>query len=151
MAMSVQAELVSEDEPQESVVAEINITPLTDVFLVLLIISLVALTATSEKAIAREGLDVTPPRSDTAALIRKENAPVLTVTKSGEVYLDRKRIELAAVEAEVRQALAEHKTDTVLVRGDTSAQLGTAVRVMSLARKAGARTIDVLTAPGDAK
>jgi biopolymer transport protein ExbD len=150
MAISVQAESPSGDEePAEAVVAEINITPLTDVFLVLLIISLVALTATSEKAVARDGFAITPPRAEAAQAIRNQNAPVLSVTRAGEIYLDRKKVALPEVEADVRQALKDRSTDTVLFRGDTSAQLGTAVRVMSLARKAGARNINVLTAPGD--
>jgi len=150
MAITVAAETnqASDEEPQEVVVAEINITPLTDVFLVLLIIALVALGASSETAMARQGLHVTPPRSDVATAIAKA-APVLTVTKTGEIYLDRTRVELAGLEAAVRQALAGG--DTVLVRGDTSAQLGTAVRVMSIARKAGARNINVLTSPGDSQ
>jgi biopolymer transport protein ExbD len=147
MAISVQAESPSGDEePSEAVVAEINITPLTDVFLVLLIIALVALTATSEKAV---GFAITPPRAEAAQVIRNQNAPVLSVTRAGEIYLDRKKVALPEVEAEVRQALKDRSTDAVLFRGDTSAQLGTAVRVMSLARKAGARNINVLTAPGD--
>jgi biopolymer transport protein ExbD len=150
MAINAQIEAIDEEQP-EAVVAEINVTPLTDVFLVLLIISLVALTATSEKAIAREGLAITPPRADTAQVIKAEKAPVLTVTKEGGVYLDGKKVALAEVEAEVRGALATARTDVVLVRGDTSAHLGTAVRVMSLARKAGARTINVLTSPADSK
>src|SRR5262245_48509715 len=152
MAISIQADsLPADEEPSEAVVAEINITPLTDVFLVLLIIALVALTASSEKAVPRDGLAITPPRSDTAQTIKSGNAPVLAVTKAGEIYLDGNRVELSGVEAEVRRALEHRQTDTVLVRGDTSAQLGTAVRAMSLARKAGARTINVLTAPGDSQ
>jgi biopolymer transport protein ExbD len=131
------------------VVAEINITPLTDVFLVLLIIALVALTAGTERAVPREGFAITPPRADTAQTIRKDNAPVLAVTRTGEIYLDHKKVELPALEAELRRTLKDRQSDTVLVSGDTSAQLGTAVRVMSLARKAGARTINVLTAPGN--
>jgi biopolymer transport protein ExbD len=150
MAISVQADsLPSDEEPSEAVVAEINITPLTDVFLVLLIIALVALTASSDRAVPREGVAITPPRADTAQAIRKDNAPVLAVTRTGEIYLDRKKVELPALEAELRQALKDRQSDTVLVSGDTSAQLGTAVRVMSLARKAGARTINVLTAPAN--
>jgi biopolymer transport protein ExbD len=151
MAIGAQVE-ANDEEPQDGVVAEINITPLTDVFLVLLTICLVALTATSEKAVAREqSLQVIPPRSEVSSPLPQKRAPVLTVTKAGEIYLDHTRIELGAVEAAVGQALAAGHTDTVLIRGDTSAQLGTAVRVMSLARKAGARNINVLTAPGESQ
>jgi len=152
MAMTAPAEnnQVSEgcDEPQEGVVAEINITPLTDVFLVLLIIFMVTSTAMTEsKAAADTGVEVTPPRSDAASVIKKRVDPVLTVTAAGDVYLGREKVDVASLEPAIRKALADGETQTVLLRGDTSAQLGAAVHVMSIARKAGAKNIHVLTSP----
>jgi biopolymer transport protein ExbD len=135
------------EECQEgSVVAEINITPLTDVFLVLLIIFMVTSTAlTQSKAVADTMVHVTPPSAQAATPIPAKPAPVVTVTRAGEVYLGRDKVDIAGLEAAIRQALSRDHGDTVLLRGDTSAQLGTAVKAMSIARKAGARNIQVLT------
>ncbi len=82
-----------EGETSEAVVAEINITPLTDVFLVLLIIFMVTTTAVvdAEKA-NREGVKVALPKANAAGPVTKKRSdPVLTITKNGELYLFAKR------------------------------------------------------------
>ena len=134
----------------ESVVAEINITPLTDVFLVLLIIFMVTSTALVEsEAASRAGVKVVLPKANTAGPVsQRRSDPVLTVTKANEVYLGSKKIEIANLEAEIRKALTDVGSETLLIRGDKSVLLGAAVDIMSVAKKAGASHIAILTAPG---
>jgi biopolymer transport protein ExbD len=134
----------------EAVVAEINITPLTDVFLVLLIIFMVTSTALVEsEAASRAGVKVVLPKANTAGPVsQRRSDPVLTVTKSNEVYLGSKKIEIANLEAEIKKALTEVGSETLLIRGDKSVLLGAAVDIMSVAKKAGASHIAILTAPG---
>ena len=139
------------EECHEGVVAEMNVTPLTDVFLVLLIIFMVTSTSlTQSKAVADSAVPVTPPRAEGVAPLAGKSPVVLTVTRGGDLYLGRRKIALGDLQSAIGRALSDGATDTVLLRGDTSAQLGTAVRAMAIARKAGARNIQVLTAPGDA-
>ncbi|HXI56572.1 MAG TPA: biopolymer transporter ExbD [Polyangia bacterium] len=134
----------------ESVVAEINITPLTDVFLVLLIIFMVTSTALVEsEASSRAGMKVVLPKANTAGPVsQRRSDPVLTVTKSNEVYLGAKKIEVANLEAEIHKALTDVGSETLLIRGDKNVLLGAAVDIMSVAKKAGANHIAILTAPG---
>lgn len=131
----------------ESVVAEINITPLTDVFLVLLIIFMVTSTALVESEVAsRTGVKVALPRANAAGPVTKKRTdPILTVTKNNELYLYSRRIEPKGLEAEIRKALADVGSETLLIRGDKSVLLGNAIDVMSVAKKAGARTLAILT------
>jgi biopolymer transport protein ExbD len=138
------------DGSGENVVAEINITPLTDVFLVLLIIFMVTSTALVEsEAASRAGVKVVLPKANTAGPVsQRRSDPVLTVTKANEVYLGSKKIEIANLEAEIRKALTEVGSETLLIRGDKSVLLGAAVDIMSVAKKAGASHIAILTAPG---
>jgi biopolymer transport protein ExbD len=137
------------DAGAENVVAEINITPLTDVFLVLLIIFMVTSTALVESREAASGVKVVLPKANTAGPVsQRRSDPVLTVTKSNEVYLGSKRIELANLEGEIKKALTEVGSETLLIRGDKSVLLGAAVDIMSVAKKAGANHIAILTAPG---
>ena len=78
----------------ESVVAEINITPLTDVFLVLLIIFMVTTTAAvdAEKA-AREGVKVALPKADAAGPVTNKRAvPILTITKENKLFVFTKEV-----------------------------------------------------------
>ena len=138
-----------EGEGNETVVAEINITPLTDVFLVLLIIFMVTSTALAESEIAsRAGMKVVLPKANAAGPVsQRRSDPVLTVTKAGELFLGARKIESANLEAEIRKALADVSSETLLIRGDKNLQLGAAVDVMSIAKKAGAVRIAILTAP----
>jgi biopolymer transport protein ExbD len=138
------------DVGNESVVAEINITPLTDVFLVLLIIFMVTSTAMVESEVAsRSGMKVVLPKANAAGPVSQRHSdPVLTVTKGNELYLGSHKVDAANLEAEIRKALGEVGSETLLIRGDKSVLLGNAVDIMSTAKKAGASHIAILTAPG---
>lgn len=137
----------SEGEGKESIVAEINITPLTDVFLVLLIIFMVTSTAIVESEVAsRTGVKVALPKSNAAGAVTKRRTdPVLTVTKSNEIYLMNRKVDPANLEEEIRKALTEVESETLLLRGDKSVFLGAAVDLMAVAKKAGAKNIAILT------
>ena len=137
------------DIGSETVVSEINITPLTDVFLVLLIIFMVTSTALVEsEASSRAGMKVVLPKANAAGPVsQRRSDPVLTVTKGNEIYLGSKKVEPAALEAEIRKALENVGSETLLIRGDKNVLLGAAVDIMSTAKKAGASHIAILTAP----
>ena len=151
MGMSVQIEDASagESEPDvsETVVAEINITPLPDVFLVLLIIFMVTSTAIVESEISsRTGVKVALPKANAAgAVTKKRTDPILTVTKSNEIFLFSKKVEVANLEQEIRKALNDVGSETLLLRGDKNVFLGEAVDLMAIAKKAGAKNIAILT------
>jgi biopolymer transport protein ExbD len=142
-----------EGEQQETVIAEINITPLTDVFLVLLIIFMVTSTAIVESEVAsRTGVKVALPRAQAAGPVTKKRTdPILTVTKANELYLFNKKVEVGNLESEIRKALQDAGSETLLLRGDKSVMLGAAVDVMSIAKKAGAKNIAILTSGGEGK
>jgi biopolymer transport protein ExbD len=152
MGMNVQlddgsAEAGNEGEGNESIVAEINITPLTDVFLVLLIIFMVTSTAIVESEVAsRTGVKVALPKANASGAVTKRRTdPVLTVTKNNELFLMNRKVEVANLEEEIRKALAEVESETLLLRGDKSVFLGAAVDLMAVAKKAGAKNIAILT------
>src|SRR3954451_9129709 len=81
------------DVGADSVVAEINITPLTDVFLVLLIIFMVTSSALVESEVAsRTGVKVALPKANAAGPVTKKRAdPIVTVTKNNEIYIFNKK------------------------------------------------------------
>jgi biopolymer transport protein ExbD len=152
MGMNIQIEdgngdAEAEGEGRESIIAEINITPLTDVFLVLLIIFMVTSTAIVESEVAsRSGVKVALPKSNTSGAVTKRRTdPILTVTKNNELFLFNRKIEPAQLEEEIRKALAEVESETLLLRGDKSVFLGAAVDLMAVAKKAGAKNIAILT------
>lgn len=151
MGMNVNLEEGEGEGGQETIVAEINITPLTDVFLVLLIIFMVTSTAMVETdRSSRSGVKVALPKSKTAGEVSKRKTdPVLTITKDNELYVFSKKVTPETLEEELRRALAEVESDTLLIRGDKNVLLGTTVDIMSIAKRAGAERIALLTQSGE--
>jgi biopolymer transport protein ExbD len=89
------------------------------------------------------------PKAQTAGPVsQRRSDPILTVTKSGELYLGSHKVEPANLETDIRKALADVGSETLLIRGDKNVLLGAAVDIMSTAKKAGATKIAILTAPG---
>jgi biopolymer transport protein ExbD len=148
MAISLRNNL-DETSDEEAIVAEINITPLTDIFLVLLIIFMVTSTALVEHEVQnRTGVRVSLPNAQAAGpLTQKKDDPVLTLTQSGDLYIGRKKVAIPDLEGAIRQALQEKNSETLLLRGDQSVLLGKAVDVMSVAKRAGAAHLGIITAP----
>jgi biopolymer transport protein ExbD len=103
------------DTGSESVVAEINITPLTDVFLVLLIIFMVTSTALVESEVSsRAGMKVVLPKANASGPVsQRRSDPVLTVTKGNEIYLGAKKVAVADLEDEIRKALQAVGAETL--------------------------------------
>jgi biopolymer transport protein ExbD len=148
MAMGPSRASANEDE-SDDIVAEINITPLTDIFLVLLIIFMVTSTALVEHEVQnRSGVRVSLPKAKAAGpLTQRKDDPILTLTQDGELFIDAKKVTAATLEKEIREALKARNSETLLLRGDKSVLLGKAVDVMSLAKRAGARQLGIITNP----
>lgn len=120
----------------ENIVAEINITPLTDIFLVLLIIFMI-----TSSAIIESGGKVNLP-----AAAKTETAPrgiAVTLTPENEIYVNQTKVGRDGLEAAVRSALGAGPDRVVILRGDRNVPLGEAVWVLSVIKKAGASEIAI--------
>jgi biopolymer transport protein ExbD len=138
MAMKV------DDTDDDAIVAEINITPLTDIFLVLLIIFMI-----SSSAMLEGGLQVKLPTAKTTALTKVESGkPIfVTIDKTGQISVNEKRADDNALLGAIKDALASTTERTVVIRGDEAVVLGKAVQIMDAARAAGAEKIALATQP----
>lgn len=137
MAMSPLSDEYGRDE---EVVAEINVTPLTDLFLVLLIIFMV--TSTS---LAQAGLNVNLPKSQTAASQTTPTGVTLTVTADGTLYANDRPTTMAQLPSTLKTAFARGGDRVVTIRGDERVVLQTLVQLMDVSRRAGAEKIGVAT------
>jgi biopolymer transport protein ExbD len=124
----------------DGVVAEINITPLTDVFLVLLIIFMVttSVVANQSKNIDLPGAEV----SDTAP-----QGVTVTVDESGGILVNDQPVSSEGLFQALEAALAETREKIVILRGDKKVLLGQAVNILDLAQQAGAKGIALATKP----
>jgi len=135
MAMSPLSDDTGRDE---DVVAEINVTPLTDIFLVLLIIFMVTSTT-----LAQTGLNVNLPRSQTAA--GQVGGVTITATADGKLYANDRLTTLADLGGALQTAFAGGRDRVVTIRGDERVVLQTLVQLMDISRRAGAEKIGVAT------
>ena len=115
------------------IVAEINVTPLTDVFLVLLIIFMI-----TTSAMVKPVADVDLPK---ASEKEEETKGVLvTMTPSRDVFVNERPVasDDASLASVLRDALARTPDKVVILAGDRQVVLGEVVRVLGLAKEAGA-------------
>ena len=114
------------------VMAEINITPLTDVFLVLLIIFMITTSVMMKPA------DVDLPK--TAADEQETKGVMVTMTPSHEIYVNDRPVggDDASLSSVLRDALSRAQDKVVILAGDRQVVLGEVVRVLGLAKEAGA-------------
>lgn len=129
-----------QDSVDDAIVAEINITPLTDVFLVLLIIFMV-----TTSVVASQGKNVDLPGAEVSDTT--PTGVTVTVTSEGEILVDDQTVTTETLYAVLEEALGKSREKLVILRGDKRVLLGQAVNILDVAQKAGATGIALATRP----
>ena len=118
--------------------AEINVTPLIDIMLVLLIVFMVTSSVSLES-----GLDINLPEARNTAKSETPAAVILSLGADGKISVSGNVVAIEQLEEAVRSALANEKTTLVILEGDRAADLGSAVKVMDIAKLAGAKQFSI--------
>ena len=116
--------------------SEINITPLTDIFLVLLIIFMV-----SSAAMIDSGAKISLPEVDSTTAQPREIT--VTVTSAEEIYINSQPTSMDQVEDVLRGLISGKPDVPVVLEGDEQVLFGEAVKILSIAQKAGATQIAI--------
>jgi biopolymer transport protein ExbD len=124
--------------------ADINITPLTDIFLVLLIIFMV-----TSVAMVDTGAKVMLPEVDSTQSAPREIT--ITVTPLHEIYVNADLVGLDGLEGTLKTLLATRPDTPVVLQGDREVLLGDAVRILSAAQRAGATQVAIAAERGRAQ
>jgi biopolymer transport protein ExbD len=132
MAMSP----LSGNEGSSEILAEINITPLTDIFLVLLIIFMI-----TSSAMIESGGKVNLPKA--VATQSEARGTTVTLTPKREIYVNQKKVTEETLETALKDALSGSADKVVILRGDREVLLGETVKVMSIVKQAGASEIAI--------
>ena len=121
-----------EDEEQE-----INITPMLDVVFIMLIFFIVTASFVKEA-----GIDVSRP--DAATAERKERGNILVaISESGQVWIDKRHVDIRAVRANIERMAAENPQGGVVIQADENSKNGILVQVMDAARLAGVEQVSI--------
>jgi biopolymer transport protein TolR len=121
--------------------SEINVTPLVDVMLVLLIVFMVT------APMLKSGVDVQLPTAGMAPLDKGEKAVTITIDRSGTVHIDRHSFTLPEFRRRAPVILSELGGRPVYLRGDSRISYGTVVAAMSVLKGAGVERIGLVTEP----
>jgi biopolymer transport protein ExbD len=124
------------DEGGESLMADINITPLTDIFLVLLIIFMITTSAMVESA-AKVNL---PKATQTT---QEARGLTVMVTADNKIFVNQMQVDISQLESTLRDLLADDAKKLVILHGDQTVILGNVVRIMDIAKRAGATAISI--------
>lgn len=119
--------------------SEINVTPLVDVMLVLLIIFMVC----SPMLVA--GVQVDLPKTKAAALAGQDEPIAISIDKSGSIYIQESKVKVQDLAAKLEAVLKEKKETRIFVRGDRKIDYGKVMEVFGAIKVAGYKNVALVT------
>lgn len=122
-------------------VSEINVTPLVDVVLVLLIIFMVT------APMLQMGINVNLPRVQAKSIDVSEEKLVLTVNNEQEIYINKYKTTIADLKPKLESIFASRIDREIFMRADEKVPYGFVIQVMSEVRKAGVDKLGMITEP----
>src|SRR5215469_80357 len=122
-------------------IADINVTPLVDVMLVLLIIFMVT------APILQQGVGIDLPKVAAAPLASADDQLVVNIAKTGQVYLNDTPYSLAQLTEKLRAIGPARRERPIYVRADQAVSYGQVMRAMAAVREAGLVRVGLVTEP----
>jgi biopolymer transport protein ExbD len=136
--------LPDDDSGEAGIFAEINITPLTDIFLVLLIIFMVSSSVMVETA-SRAGVKVNLPKGAQSEIDPGAKSMVVSITSGGEVLVQGQPVRVEDLDGVFTSAFARDPMTQVIIEADEGVKHGRVVTVMERAKRSGLSKLAIAT------
>ena len=132
-------DLGNRDNGDRGTMSQINVTPLVDVMLVLLVIFMVT------APMMQQGVQVNLPKAETKSLSPKEDTLVVSVDKSGKTFINTNEVQADQLKDKLNSMLAGREKREVFLKADSSVPYGEVVRVMAQIKGAGVERLGMVT------
>lgn len=124
----------------EEMMSDINVTPLVDVMLVLLVVFIVT------APLLTNAVHVNLPKTAVTAPPEQKRTVTVSVDAQGKVFFDQREVPLEAVELELKQLKTVDPDPTLHLQADQAVPYGQVARVMAAIERAGVNRLSILTA-----
>ena len=115
----------------------LDLTPMMDIVFIMLIFFIVTTSFVKET-----GVDINRPNAETAERDEKGNI-LVSITQNNEIWIDKRRIDLKAVRANIERLKIEYPEGSVIIQADKEARSGLLVETMDQIRLAGVQNISI--------
>jgi len=116
---------------------EVDMTPMLDIVFIMLIFFVVTTSFTKES-----GIDVNRPSAQTAEIKERGNI-LVAIDATGQIWIDKRVVDVRAVRANIERLHAENPQGTVVIQSDEDARTGLLVKVMDQIRQAGVSNVSI--------
>lgn len=121
--------------------SEINVTPLVDVMLVLLIVFMVS------APLMQQGVEVNLPKADAGALQQSEDPIVISIQKDESIIMSEKKYSIASLASKLASLAASKPNSQILVQADQEVNYGVVAKVMASLKKVRFTRVGLVTDP----
>ena len=127
-------------EDLQAPLSEINMTPLVDVMLVLLIIFLIT------APILTSSIQLNLPK-DLGISAQEKDPITISITKNGEYFLEQQSFSIKNLEEHLKEIARENVDNQINIRADTAVEFGKVSNILSIAQKLGLKNVGFITEP----
>ncbi len=128
-------------DENRGMMAQINVTPLVDVMLVLLVIFMVT------APMMQQGVQVNLPKADAKAMTPPEESVVVTVDKNGKTFINKDEVPAGDLRSRLSTMFASRNKKEVFLKADAGVPYGEVVKAMADIKGAGIERLGMVTEP----
>jgi biopolymer transport protein TolR len=134
-------EIGNRDSSDRGVMSQINVTPLVDVMLVLLVIFMIT------APMMQQGVQVNLPKADTKSLPSQEETVIVSLERSGRVFINSAEVPLADLRGKLATMFANRTKKEVFLKADRDVPYGEVIKTMAEIKGAGIERLGMVTEP----